>query len=224
MLDIQLGRRNLTPIQRIAVAERYRPIYEKQTQDNLREGGRKGGLSSSNKPTPKSVEAYKQTNRTENETNTKLARIANVGKETYRQAKRVLDSDNEDVKQRVLSREISISAGYRDLIESNLRQRVLGNTNPVKLGRCFDFLNNYYGFQHGGDRKSSAKVFNLINNEMPSTQKELAESYGISHQTMNNYIRMANMIPELEDLVDTGIVIPECAAYLFPILWCAYDF
>lgn len=30
MLDIQLGRRNLSPIQRIAVAEKYRPIYEKQ--------------------------------------------------------------------------------------------------------------------------------------------------------------------------------------------------
>lgn len=35
-------------------------------------------------------------------------------------------------------------------------------------------------------------------------QKELAESYGITQQTMNNYMRMANMIPELEDLVDTG--------------------
>ena len=30
MLDIQLGRRNLSPIQRIAVTEKYRPIYEKK--------------------------------------------------------------------------------------------------------------------------------------------------------------------------------------------------
>lgn len=35
MLDIQLGRRNLSPIQRIAVAEKYRPIYEKQAKENL---------------------------------------------------------------------------------------------------------------------------------------------------------------------------------------------
>ena len=35
MLDIQLGRRNLSPIQRIAVAEKYRPIYEKQAQKNM---------------------------------------------------------------------------------------------------------------------------------------------------------------------------------------------
>ena len=46
---------------------------------------------------------------------------------------------------------------------------------------------------------------------MPSTQKELAESYGISHQTMNNYVRMANMIPELEELVETGIAAPTTA-------------
>lgn len=55
-----------------------------------------------------------------------------------------------------------------------------------------------------GDRKSSEKVFNLISDE-PTNQKELAESYGITQQTMNNYMRMASMIPELEDLVDTGI-------------------
>lgn len=33
MLDIQLGRRNLSPIQRIAVAEKYRPLYEKQAKE-----------------------------------------------------------------------------------------------------------------------------------------------------------------------------------------------
>ena len=38
MLDIQLGRRNLSPIQRIAVAEKYRPIYEKQARLNQMSG------------------------------------------------------------------------------------------------------------------------------------------------------------------------------------------
>ena len=99
----------------------------------------------------------------------------------------------------------------KDLIESNLRQRVLGNTNPVKLGRCFSFLNKWYGFQHGAKSfhgnqhiEVSEKVFHSPNNE-PSTQKELAESYGITQQTMNNYMRMANMTPELEDLLETNI-------------------
>lgn len=62
---------------------------------------------------------------------------------------------------------------YKDLIETNIRQRVLGNTNPVKLGRCFSFLNKWYGFGHGGDRKSSEKVFNLILSNEPHNQTEL---------------------------------------------------
>lgn len=101
----------------------------------------------------------------------------------------------------------------KDLIESNLRQRVLGNTNPVKLGRCFEFLNTYYGFHQGNgsnQHKQNEKVFNIAIDE-PSTQKELAESYGITQQTMNNYMRMVNVIPELEDLVDTGIVTKDTA-------------
>jgi DNA repair exonuclease SbcCD ATPase subunit len=102
----------------------------------------------------------------------------------------------------------------KDLIESNLRQRVVGNANPIKLGKCFQFLNDWYGFEHGAKsfqgnqhKKVSAKFLHtpdLANT--PSTQKDLAQDYGISHQTMNNYIRLAKSIPELEDLVDTGIV------------------
>lgn len=78
-----------------------------------------------------------------------------------------------------------------------------------KQGRCFTFLNEYYGFVHGSTKfqgnqyEVSEKVFNSPSND-PCTQKELAESYGITQQTMNNYMRMASMIPELEDLVDAG--------------------
>ena len=86
--------------------------------------------------------------------------------------------------------------------ESNLRQRVLGNTNPVKLGRCFDFLNKYYGFQNGGDRKSSSNNYNL------KTQKQLADEMGISIPTLQNYKLLADMIPELQDWVETGILEP----------------
>ena len=96
-----------------------------------------------------------------------------------------------------------------DLIESNLRQRVLGNTNPVKLGRCFIFLNKYYGFERGGNGSNQygqkAKLLTIADHNIPSNQIELANSYKITRQTMSNYMRMASMIPELEGLVDTGI-------------------
>lgn len=73
---------------------------------------------------------------------------------------------------------------------------------------------NWYGFVQGGNygnqyTVANEKLFNLPNLNSPSTQKELAESYGITQQTMNNYIRMASMIPELKWLMDTVIVTDE---------------
>ena len=110
MLDIQLGRRNLSPIQRIAIAEKYRPLYEKEAKE--RQATSTGGANP--QLTQNFVEADRNKKRSENETNAKLAKVANVNRETYRQAKRVLDSNNNDLKQRVLSGETSISAGYKE--------------------------------------------------------------------------------------------------------------
>ncbi len=79
-----------------------------------------------------------------------------------------------------------------NLIESNLRQRVLGNTNPVKLGRCFEFLNNWYGFIQGTNQHSLSKVLTSSENPTPKNQTELAESYGITQQTIQNYKNSQN--------------------------------
>lgn len=70
------------------------------------------------------------------------------------------------------------------------------------MGRCFEFLNKWYGFGIGTNQHSLTKV--LCSSE-PHNQKEIAQSYRITQQTMNNYMRMASMIPELEELVDAGI-------------------
>ena len=113
MLDIQLGRRNLSPIQRIAVAEKYRPIYERQAQQNLKEGGRKGGLANSSKPSQNSSKASNIENKID--VRAKLATVAGVSTDTYSKGKKILDSNNEILKQEVLSGEKSINAGYREL-------------------------------------------------------------------------------------------------------------
>ena len=84
----------------------------------------------------------------------------------------------------------------------------MGKPNPVKLGRCFIFLNDYYGFTQGTNQHSLSKVFKSSGNYTPKNQIELADSYGITKQTMNNYMRMTSMIPELQDLVNTGNFTP----------------
>ena len=121
MLDIQLGRRNLSPIQRIAVTEKYRPIYEKQAKENQ-------GTRNDLKPNF-TVNLPQSSNKQERNptTDKKLSDIAGVSEKTYRMGAKVLNSDNEDIKQRVLSGETSISAGYKELKKKKKEEKI--NTN-----------------------------------------------------------------------------------------------
>lgn len=127
MLDIQLGRRNLSPIQRIAVTEKYRPIYERQAKENqsraVSESNRNRANSYPSNLTELDNNNFKIR---ENETNSKLAKIAGVKPTLYKMGAKVLSSDNEEVKKRVLSGETSISAGYKEL---NLKKHENENKN-----------------------------------------------------------------------------------------------
>jgi len=102
----------------------------------------------------------------------------------------------------------------KDLIETNIRQRGVGNPNPIKLGRCIKELERIYGIQHGATsfQGNQHKEVSPNNSETPQvTQSDIAEQLGISVDTLNNYKKLTEMIPELEELVDTGIVTPTTA-------------
>lgn len=98
----------------------------------------------------------------------------------------------------------------KDLIETNIRQRGIGNPNPVKLGRCIKELERIYGIQNGGDRGNQYKEADSNNYNLPK-QTDLAEKLGMSMQTLQNYKKLTEMIPELKELVDTGIATPTTA-------------
>ena len=241
MLDIHLGRRNLSPIQRIAVAEKYRPIYEKQAlinKQNAINEARKNNKNNKNEQflvnLPKTVPIN---------TSEKLASVAGVSEKTYRMGAKILNSDNEEVKEKVLSGEIgngNRKSRYQngtlnfdeiaqqlgiktvmcdvhtynnddevlaDLIETNIRQRGIGNTNQRKMGLCIKELDRIYGIREGSAGKVSSNL--ETNNFTPKNEEELLKSLGlgVTRQTIQNYKKLTEMIPELEELVDTGILL-----------------
>ena len=98
----------------------------------------------------------------------------------------------------------------KDLIETNIRQRGIGNPNVVKLGRCIKELERIYGIQNGGNRGNQYKVADPKVSEL-ANQESLANMIGISVDTLNNYKKLTELIPEIQDLVDTGIVAPSTA-------------
>ena len=127
MLDIQLGRRNLSPIQRIAITEKYRPIYEKQAKENQ---GTRNDLK--NNITVNLPQSLSNSNENRNPTTAeKLASVAGVSEKTYRMGAKILNSDNEEVKEKVLSGEMSINAGYNKIREYTKQKENINNESTT---------------------------------------------------------------------------------------------
>lgn len=85
----------------------------------------------------------------------------------------------------------------KQLIETNIRQRGVGNTNAVKLGRCIAELERIYGIKNGRPEKAAR-------NEPVFTQDNLAEQLDISKAQLKRYKSLTDLIPELQDAVQSG--------------------
>lgn len=75
-----------------------------------------------------------------------------------------------------------------------------------KMGLCIKELDRIYGIREGSAGKVSSNL--ETNNFTPKNEEELLKSLGIgvTRQTLQNYKKLTEMIPELSDLLDTGIV------------------
>lgn len=74
-------------------------------------------------------------------------------------------------------------------------QRGVGNVNPMKMARCIMELERIYGIRQGSNQ------YCLPNNSV-GTQKQLADQIGIGVDTLQNYKKLNELIPELQSLVE----------------------
>lgn len=94
----------------------------------------------------------------------------------------------------------------QDLIETNVKQRGEVGGSAKKIGKRIKELERIYGISHGGNHGNQYQVAKPNNSDLAKSQEQLAKDLGISVDTLSNYKLLAEMIPELEDLLDTGIV------------------
>lgn len=148
MVDTQLGRRNLTPIQRIAIAEKYRPIIEKKAKENQGNRNDINFCQNSDKSDIKSIDTKKE-----------LSNIAKVSYDTYYKGKRILENGNEEIKKKLENNEISINKAYNTLFpkkknpEEKSKKEIEINieevqSKPIDLDRPIrtnDLLKDAYG-------------------------------------------------------------------------------
>ena len=93
----------------------------------------------------------------------------------------------------------------KQLIEANVRQRGIANTNEIKFGRCVDELKRIYGIANGGDRKSE-KIRGENLSSDPHTIQELADSLNVSVDDIKKASRLSKCQPEIQQLVEDGTI------------------
>ena len=134
--------------------------------------------------TPKNNVRDRSTN-----TREQVAKMSGVGTGTVARYDAIYNSDDEVL---------------LDLLESNIRRRGEIGGSAKKVGKRIKELERIYGIEHGNNQfDRTPKVSDSLN------QEQLAEMIGISVDTLNNYKKLTELIPELEDLVDTGILAPK---------------
>lgn len=95
MLEQQLGRRNLTDTDRYDIVQRFKEIFQKRAKENQSSGGK--GL----------------TNLSKVNTRKEMAKATGVSEGTYQKLDKIMQSDNEEIKQQVREKKISIDKAYQ---------------------------------------------------------------------------------------------------------------
>ena len=91
---------------------------------------------------------------------------------------------------------------------SHIRRRGEIGGSAKKVGKRIKELERLYGIQNGAT-SFQGNQYEVVTNksEAPKkSQSDLAAQLGISVDTLQNYKMLAEMIPELDELVSTGIV------------------
>lgn len=97
-----------------------------------------------------------------------------------------------------------------DLIELNIRQRGIMADSETKAGRRFKELKRIYGIRHGNNQHDR----NAQLERSSRSPEQLAEENGISRQTMNRTIQVADADPILQQLNIDGKISGDTVRYI----------
>lgn len=97
MLEQQLGRRNLSEAERYEIVQKFKNVIKQKAKENQSSGGK--GLSNLSK-----VNTRKE-----------MAKVVGVSEGTYQKMERVMKSNNEELKQKLREKKISVDKAYQEV-------------------------------------------------------------------------------------------------------------
>ena len=114
MLELQLGRRNLSEAEKYEIVQKFKSVFEQKAKKNQSLGGK----GSANLP---KVDTRKA-----------MAKATGVSEGTYRKMDVVMKSDNEDLKQKLREKKVSVDAAYKEVKSTDQK--------PITSGQQIDRL------------------------------------------------------------------------------------
>lgn len=136
MINTQLGRRNLPPAQRLAVMDKFKKKIQEEAKANMSIGG-----SADKKGSPFGETLIKKQTHTDKE----LAKMAGVGTGTVARFNKVMNSDDEELKKKVLANEVSINAGYEKVREKEKKKENINNEKSFSQPKTYQEVAQLYG-------------------------------------------------------------------------------
>lgn len=90
-----------------------------------------------------------------------------------------------------------------DLISTNIMQRGIGNTNPLKLARCIQELERIKGVREGRPKtKTNCRSF-----DTPQiTQEDIAKQFGVSVKKVQRIKSLLELPEDIQRLIETGVL------------------
>lgn len=104
MMEQQLGRRNLSEAERYEIVQKFKSVFEKKAKENQSSGGK--GM----------------TNLSRVNTRKEMAKAVGVSEGTYQKMDKVMQSDNEELKQKLRNKKVSVDKAYKEIkntVQSN---------------------------------------------------------------------------------------------------------
>lgn len=137
MIRAQLGRRNLSSSQRIALVRKFRPVIEEEAKK--RQGTRTDlGVKLPQGQGEKTERSPQSVSNSFGRTSEKLADLAGVSEKTYRMGDKVLESGNEALKKDMLSGKKSINAAHKELQRLEKEGRIIPHPEVSECDRKKD--------------------------------------------------------------------------------------
>ena len=140
IISTQLGRRNLSSLDRIELAKKSRPILREKAKENMSLGGgdKKSGLLILGNPIDEKIHTHKE-----------LAKLAGVSPETMRKGEKVLENASPELIQEVRTNKKKINTAYREMQTGTVICKGCGLEKPAsrfsgdRKGLCMDCENAY---------------------------------------------------------------------------------